>query len=356
MRTKKTIQNIKNKNVLFWALQFTGWFTINAISFISGFTLSMEYILYSYIVYSLMGIVLTSIFRWYLKRNIKIDWYGKSDITHLIITILICILVFLGSYYLMEYIYDVFWGRTASEIEYFEQFAGFGSLLFSSAFMVVGWTAIYYGVKIYLQRDKYQNEQLELKVALREAQLNTLKGQVNPHFMFNSLNNIRGLMLEDVEKSSEMITKLSEMLEYAVEKNTVDTITIREELDMVQNYIALSKIQMEDRLQYVENVAEDTLSLAIPPMIIQLLVENAAKHGISTLKDGGVIEVQINKDSSNLFITVSNTGKLKLKSNSTQLGLKNIRQRLRLLYGKQAQFLLEEKENTVVANIKIPLV
>ena len=185
--------------------------------------------------------------------------------------------------------------------------------------------------------------------------MNTLKGQINPHFMFNSLNNIRGLMLEDVEKSRDMLTKLSEMLRYSLTKNSVDGIALAEELEMVDNYIALSKIQFEDRLEFHKSVAEDTLQQQIPPMIIQLLVENAAKHGISNLKNGGTIDLEVTKNTEQLNIQVKNTGKLQIAKNSTQVGLKNIKQRLKLLYGEKAAFSLKEVEDNVIANITIPL-
>ena len=162
-------------------------------------------------------------------------------------------------------------------------------------------------------------------------------------------------MLEDVEKSREMLTKLSEMLRYSLTKNGVNAIAVEEELEMVANYIALSKIQFEDRLDFKQNVDKEALQVQIPPMIIQLLVENAAKHGISNLKQGGAISLNIHKNQSNLNIEVKNTGQLKIDRNSTQLGIKNIKQRLKFLYGEKSSFSLSEIENEVVAAIKIPL-
>lgn len=350
MITKK-----ENSGKLFWMLQIVGWFSVDAINFLSGYGWSTNYLMYSYLSYSVLGIVLTSIYRWYLKYRVKIDWYGKSDVWHLIMALIVCIFIFVGAAYLIEFIYESFWERTESELKYFENFSSFMDGLIGNTVLVVGWTSIYYAVKIYMQRGAYHEEQLELRATLREAQLNTLKGQVNPHFMFNSLNNIRGLMLEDVEKSKDMISKLSEMLEYALDKNRVDSISVAEELEMVENYIALSKIQMENRLKFEKNIDSQTLSILIPPMIIQLLVENAAKHGIANLKEGGVITLTIEKSASEILIQVANTGNLRIAKDSTQLGLKNIRQRLRLLYGKKASFSLQEIENEVVAQIKIPL-
>lgn len=216
------------------------------------------------------------------------------------------------------------------------------------------WTLIY---TIYTSTVKLKDNLLEkvnLESNLKESQLNALKGQINPHFMFNSLNNIRGLILENPEKSREMITRLSEMLRYSLTKSDINTIALEEEIEMVENFIAISKIQLEERLKYTENVDKDTLKTQIPPMIIQLLIENAVKHGIATLKNGGEIVLTTKIENNFLNITVTNTGKLIFDESSTKLGLKNIEQRLNLLYGKQATFSLKEVESLVVATILIP--
>ncbi len=232
---------------------------------------------------------------------------------------------------------------------------GIGLLLFNSFITIIGWTIFYMSVKIAAKLNANRLERAELNSTLKQAQLNTLKGQINPHFMFNSLNNIRGLMLEDVEKSRDMLTKLSEMLRYSLTKNDVNAIALEEELEMVDNYIALSKIQFENRLSFTKEIQKDTLDIQIPPMIIQLLVENAAKHGISNLKSGGSIKLITARNGESLVIKVVNTGKLMIAQSSTQLGLKNIKQRLRLLYGTSASFSLKEENEKVVATINIPL-
>ena len=146
------------------------------------------------------------------------------------------------------------------------------------------------------------------------------------------------------------------MLRYSLTKNSIDGIALEEELEMVDNYIALSKIQFEDRLEFKKEIAPDTLAIQIPPMIVQLLVENAAKHGIANLKAGGVIELITHKNEEALFIQVKNTGRLQIAKGSTQLGLKNINQRLKLLYGDKATFSLKEAQNEVIADVKIPLI
>ena len=224
---------------------------------------------------------------------------------------------------------------------------------FATLFFI--WLFVYITLNIYHQLKNVQLKQATLESNLKESQLNTLKGQINPHFIFNSLNNIRGLILEDTKKSREMITRLSEMLRYSLTKNETDAIALEDELEMVDNYIAISKIQMEDRLQFDKNIEVNPYGIKIPPMIIQMLVENAAKHGIANLKNGGVISLNIKQEQKKLFIEVSNSGKLSIDSNSTQLGLKNIKQRLELLYKGNAHFNLAEKNNQVVATIQIPI-
>lgn len=348
------ITDNSKKEILFWSLQFVGWYAISSlVLIISEFSTTLK--VYSLIVGGIIGVVVTSIYRVYLKHNIDTEVFGRKSIIRLLIAFLGCSLLFYTLDSISTEIYDLYWTRTESELEWIAENTGFFYNIFDIMVTIFGWTMIYFVVKFVLEANKNNLRNLELNATLREAQLNTLKGQVNPHFMFNSLNNIRGLMLEDVEKSRDMIGKLSEMLEFAQEKNTIDAIPLNEELEMVENYIALSKIQMEDRLQYVEDIDPDTRNLLIPPMIVQLLVENAAKHGIANIKGGGIISLKIKKEGQVLLITVANTGKLRIAKDSTQLGIKNIEQRLHLLHGQKASFSLEEIEGEVVANIKIPL-
>lgn len=224
---------------------------------------------------------------------------------------------------------------------------------FTVAFLV--WLSIILAIKVYEYINEVKFTKLELESSLKESQLNSLKGQINPHFMFNSLNNIRGLILENPLKSREMITRLSEMLRYSLTKNDINTIALEEEIEMVENFIEISRIQLEDRLTFISKIDAGLSKFEIPPMIIQMLIENAVKHGISKLKDGGEILLNIKHENKTLTILVSNTGTLTIEKESTQLGIKNIEKRLQLIYGENATFKLQEIENQVVAEITIPI-
>ncbi len=354
MGTKK---NSLKWTLAFWAVNLFGWGGIAFIAY--AFTPSADgyketnLFLYTLLATFGIGIFTTTILREYLKR-ITFDDFGTKELLKIFGAITIISILYFGLTFGFGYLMGKFDEEKTKLPEIYKEF-GIGLAVFNSFITIIGWTIIYMAVKVAAKLNASRLERAELNATVRQAQLNTLKGQINPHFMFNSLNNIRGLMLEDVEKSREMLTKLSEMLRYSLTKNDVNAIPLEEELEMIDNYISLAKIQFEDRLQYIQEIAPETLKTPIPPMVIQLLVENASKHGIANLKDGGVIKLSTKHTEDQLEISVRNTGKLKIDSKSTQLGLKNIKQRLRLLYGNNATFELEEFNEEVLATIKIPV-
>ncbi len=346
----------RKRNIAFWTLQLLGWGFINSIAALIPQNISIEMTVFSVVVGIFIGIFSTSILRWYLKKNVHFDSFGAKEVLKIIVSILLASTIFGLLNVFFGYLYIKFGPEiTEAEMQLFEGYDKIMVQVLNSVFLVGSWTITYLVIKLLLKLNQDRIERLELNTTLKQAQLNTLKGQINPHFMFNSLNNIRGLMLEDVEKSREMLTKLSEIIRYSLTKNNINDISVREELEVVDNYIDLSKIQFENRLEFVKQVGADTKDLRIPPMIIQLLIENATKHGISNLKKGGRILLEISKTEDDLFIEVRNTGKLNIAKDSTKLGLKNIEQRLKLLYAGKASFKLEEISDEVVAEIKIPL-
>lgn len=344
-----------NRNKIFWALQFGGWGFLSLTSIFFLEKLGPTFVTFNVITGILIGVGSTTALRYYL-RHIPLENFNFEKLLKIAISTFVAAAIYGVLSFLLGYAYaklgpDI----TEAQKQVLKAFDNVWLLVFQSVFIVSCWVACYLVIRLIIKANQNRMERLELNTTLKQAQLNTLKGQINPHFMFNSLNNIRGLMLEDVERSREMLTKLSEMLRYSLTKNNVNGIPLEEELEMVDNYIALSKIQFENRLQFEKNIDKETEQIQIPPMLIQLLVENAAKHGISNLKEGGKIALATKKNGEHLFIDVKNSGKLKIAENSTQLGLKNIKQRLKLLYGEKASFSLKEEDNEVVANVKIPL-
>ncbi|TXD92681.1 sensor histidine kinase [Gillisia hiemivivida] len=353
MFTKKTIYWLLN--IAFWSLitglmGFAYWINGN------GLNLEIWQFIMDFISVFLLSIFYTHQLKRSINRFIQFDDLKGIDAFKILGLLLGSILLFYITYTLyIQFTYHFIYDR--ADVFDHESQGLKSNILFILNYTIyfLVWSGFYVAVKGLMELNNGRETRLQLESNLKESQLNTLKGQINPHFMFNSLNNIRGLMLEDVDRARNMLTSLSETLRYSLTKSDANAIALEDELEMVKNYVEISKIQFEDRLQFETNVDKASLSTQIPPMIIQMLVENAIKHGISNLKEGGKVSLSTNIKDSQLLIEVTNTGNLRPSQNSTQLGLKNIKQRLQLLYGEAATFSFKEIENQVVAIIKIPV-
>ncbi len=353
MFTKKTAYWVLN--IAFWSfitglMAFAYWINDN------GLNLEIWQFILDFTSVFLLSIFFTHQLKRSINKFIQFDNLTGIDFFKILGLLLGSILLFYLTYTLyIQFVYHFIYDR-ADVFDHESQ--GLKENLFfiinySIYFLV--WSGFYVAIKGLMELNNGRETRLQLESNLKESQLNTLKGQINPHFMFNSLNNIRGLMLEDVDRARNMLTSLSETLRYSLTKSDSNAIALEDELEMVENYIEISKIQFEDRLQFKTNIDKSTLSILIPPMIIQMLVENAIKHGISNLKEGGKISLSTELKYNQLLIEVANTGVLRQSEESTQLGLRNIKKRLELLYGETASFHLKEIENQVIATIKIPV-
>lgn len=228
--------------------------------------------------------------------------------------------------------------------------------IFQTQIMLMLWTLIYFSYHAIRNYKAEEIERWRLQASVKDAELIALKAQINPHFIFNCLNNIRALVLEDAEKAREAITKLSDLLRSSIQSNQAEKISIAAELAVVRDYLDLESIHMEKRLSYNISSPTNLQTMEIPPMAIQLLVENAIKHSLAKLPEGGSISIETRAECNTLKIEVRNTGQLAPPSlASTGVGLKNIRDRLRLLFGPQASLSLTELASEVSAIISIPL-
>jgi sensor histidine kinase YesM len=343
---------MKNKTILFWLLQIIGWGLPTGINvwgkLVMNTKLSKTYIYLEGFGFLLSGIIASLIVRWFLKKRLSFQKFKTKEFKTAVISLGIGGLLLFLLLFIFSTLFYFITHHALPKISSLEII----STLLNSYLFILFWLLIYLSIKIY----RINNiEKVELESSLKESQLNTLIGQINPHFMFNSLNNIRALMLEDIDKSREMITRLSDMLRYSLTKNSLHKIAIADELEMVENYIELSKIQLENRLEFKKEIDSSILGIEIPPMIIQMLIENAVKHGISNLPNGGLVMLKVLIKGEQLIIRVCNSGKLIMDKNSTKVGVNNIKKRLSLMYGNKAVFSLKENEDMVTAMIKIPL-
>ena len=251
---------------------------------------------------------------------------------------------------------------------------GIGTIMFFSWFngtvMLVGWLCLYFFYHLLDRLNRLQLEQLRLVANVKEAELRALKSQVNPHFLFNSLNSLRALIDEDAPRARESVTRLANMLRYSLQSGQLETVPFEDELRIVEDYLALEQIRHEHRLRVRWDIAEEARGCALPPMLLQTLVENAVKYGISSRREGGELVITARHQApaggrpGALQVRVTNPGDLTTPASaaaaragsSTGVGLRNASERLKLLYGDQAVLrLLAEPAGFVTADVSIPL-
>ena len=223
-------------------------------------------------------------------------------------------------------------------------------------FILIALWLLIYMVWHYLERNRNDKlNRLNLEKTVKELELKTIKSNINPHFIFNSLNSIRALVDENPRRARTAITELSNILRSSLQVEKMETVPLQKELDIVKDYLALEQMRFEERLKVEMDIAEDTLSQPVPPMMLQTLVENAIKHGISKKISGGVIKIISRFTKNNFELIVQNTGNLEAKTNDG-FGFKSTRDRLKFLCNGNAYLKVEEIDpGKVQAMIVIPL-
>ena len=243
---------------------------------------------------------------------------------------------------------------------------GFLGVWLNASFGAIVWLGLYFFYHLQDRLTRMQVEQLRMAASVKEAELRALKSQVNPHFLFNSLNSLRALIDEDAPRARESVTRLANMLRYSLQSGQQETVPLEDELRIVQDYLALEEIRHENRLRVSWKIDNEAAlrGVPVPPMLLQTLVENAVKYGISPRREGGEIVISASLAGDALHISVSNPGDLGAPVNasaaragsSTGVGLRNASDRLKLLFGDRAKLtLLAEPAGCVTADVFIPL-
>jgi len=317
---------------LFWASRAVGW----TLSVVVGYGLFYGY-----------SIALTDLLRREIKRR---RWLDGSPIRALgriglAVVVMGSVQTFL--------IFSVTWVLTGKIIT---EAAG-NSLLFSTWVGVIGadaaWAVFYVAAT---GPRRFREKEVRLELALREAELRALEAQLNPHFLFNSLNSIRALVVENPPLAQDMLTRLANILRHNLHRDLMHTIPLATELEAVSDYLALEGVRFEDRLRVQFAIDPSAVQMAIPPMLLQTLVENAVKHGIARLPEGGDLLIRATRQADGMLVEVENSGQIAApRQGGTQVGLANTRERLRILYGDRARLdLCNGTGNRVCATALIP--
>ncbi len=220
------------------------------------------------------------------------------------------------------------------------------------------WSVLYFGYHYFEKSREQEIRNIKLVSSKNEIELQNLRTQLNPHFMFNSMNSIRALIDEDPGNAKMAVTKLSNLLRSTLIAGRRDLVSLQDELEIVKDYLDLEKIRFEERLDFELDVEPALKSKKFPPLLLQTLTENAVKHGISKLAKGGEVKVIGRIHEGDMMITVLNSGKYEpgKGSTSTGIGLENSRRRLDILFGPEAQMAISNHDGMVRTQVVLPII
>ncbi len=340
-----------SRNQWYWTLQLVGWSSYAILgtmitSYFEEFTIPN--MIFQFLAASLM-LTGTHLTRYWMKSG---GWL-QMRLKELVLRIVPTLLAFAFVTNSIVSVYGIYYTDLVPR----EKFSIVVFLLYTlQTFIYYAlWFVIYLVIHYFRNYKREEIEKWRLQSAVKDAELIALKAQINPHFLFNALNNIRALILEDHMKARDMVSHLSELLRYSIQFNSNEKVTIWEELDIVEKYLELETIHYENRLSFEIEADKKLQKYKIPPMIIQLMAENAVKHGISQVKEGGEINVAITSEDEELILEVSNTGELKGSSEVGGIGIRNAMERIRILFEKEPELALFQDGNMVRSILKLPI-
>ena len=351
-------EKIKKKQhvSLYWKVQFIGWGTVSIFwAYIAYFKTEFSFSI-TIINYILDVVICIGITHLYRTSIIKTNWF-QLKLRKLILRLIPSVGLLAGLFMLLMNLkwhgfikysndqYTVLWDSLLS----------WNPVFITGLRLMSIWVLAYHLYHYYRREITISEENAQLAVIAKQAQLDNLSSQLNPHFLFNSLNSVKSLIIENPEKARRAIDLLSDLLRSSLYERDQELIYLQDELSLVRDYIELEKLRFEERLNIKFDIAPGLNRYKILPLSIQLLVENAIKHGIDNSISGGTLEISIKDQGKNLLITIQNPGTLAKRINGENVGLTNLTRRLNLLYNNKASFDIQEQAGGIVtAKLVIP--
>ena len=330
-----------DKNRAFWILQSAGWVAYFILRTLSGIANAMgwSYVIHTALLtatgYSLT-LLMAAAFRRLIKQRPVITW---------VVSILI-VLVAASVFSAIET-----WSHaTFLRPGYRPEGAQFLGAIILDFTLLVAWAALYYSINYYILLEQQTDQLLRLEAQASSAQLAMLRYQLNPHFLFNTLNSISTLvLLKQTERANAMLSRLSSFLRYTLVNESTGKVTLAQEVETLKLYLEIEKMRFEDRLRPQFNIDPLAAGAGLPSLLLQPLVENAIKYAVTPQEEGADISVDAHRIGDRVVITVSDTGpgpqeQSSAATQSTGVGLPNIRDRLAQAYGADHRF--ETQTNT----------
>lgn len=341
---------IKSRTTLFWTLQLGGWGAYGLSMFLGAlphFPTAMQALIHK-VVFVGLGLLISLILRLIYKKM----WGRSFSFQAITVTAIFC-----------SYFFSLIWAAVfnitrwslnemdLSRLRWHDYLNG----ALSYCFVFLAWSALYFGIKHYQDLQEQKESTLKANALAHQAQLQMLRYQLNPHFLFNSLNSINALIREDPDRAERMIDELSEFLRYSLLNNKVADVPLRDEVEAVRNYLTIEKIRFEEKLDVSFDIDADAEDFRVPGFLVHPLIENAVKHGMQTSALPLRIKMAARADNGSLHVEVLNTGRWSEQSNGkgTGTGLDNVRKRLEQIYPGRHRFRVFELEGWVHAELEI---
>jgi sensor histidine kinase YesM len=341
-----------DKNQAFWLLQCGGWTAYFVLRTLGGLANSMgiAFVLPTLVV-TVTGFSLTMLMAAAYRRIITMRAVFVWPLTLLILAVASA----------MFSVLEV-WAHARFYNPNFQpegvQF--FGAILLDLS-VLAAWTGLYYGINYYLMLDAQSERLLLLSSQANAAQLAMLRYQLNPHFLFNTLNSISTLvLLKETDRANTMLSRLSSFLRYSLVSDPTETVTLAQEIEALKLYFEIERMRFEDRLRVRFDIEDAALDGRLPSLLLQPLVENCIKYAVTPQEEGAEIVVAAHVSGNRLLVSVSDDGpgltaERSALTPSAGVGLNNIRDRLLQTYGDDHRFeMLSNVPQGVVASIEIP--
>lgn len=335
----------------YWLFQILGWIIFGIYDLSTLFfrdRLTKEEIAFTSI-FVLFCIVLTETYHFIIK---KYNW-NQLIIQKLVVRVAISVTIMT----IIINTFVVLIGIMYREKVGFKFEFVFGFLFYAFALSML-WSTFYFLWKYINSNEELEIEKIKMQMTLKDLELKNIKLNLQPHFIFNALNSIRSLIFENQEKAREAVMQLSNILRNSLITEKEELVLLEREIKIIEDYLALESIRYEERLKVKYNIDKNCLSTLVPPMMLQTLVENAIKHGISQSSNGGFINIDIfDNINSKTIIKIENTGVFNPDENSesTKFGLNASLIRLNYLFGKLASFSVANSgNNSVLTILEIP--
>ncbi len=338
----------------YWLCQLGGWGTLTVINVLSSASGSWDSVLRFAAAKTfcmLCGFALSHRWRGHLRERGWLHGSGAFPIKRFVSWLLVMSLIQTGMLLLADQVFRG--GRfLTDEPEHIPVLVVGVFFLWFGVFLI--WTLCYAFALSRRRATRFELEKLELEVSVKDAELRALQAQVNPHFFFNSLNSIRALIYQDADAAARAVGQLAGMMRHSLHAGQYATVRLADEMAAVDAYLGMEKLRFDERLQLTIDVPAALSEVAMPPMALQTLVENAIKHGVEHSMGRCEVRIGARRLGDMVEISVANQGALAEASASTRLGFVNTSKRLALLFGPRASCTLAAEDGWVTARITLP--